>query len=36
MKVATVFVAKSKVQSMLQEEIARLEGADPGRAGGTP
>jgi RNA polymerase sigma-70 factor (ECF subfamily) len=36
MRVATVFVAKSKVRGMLQEEIARLEGADPGRAGGTP
>jgi RNA polymerase sigma-70 factor (ECF subfamily) len=36
LKVATVFVAKSKVQGMLQEEIARLEGADPGRAEGTP
>jgi RNA polymerase sigma-70 factor (ECF subfamily) len=35
-KVATVFVAKSKVQSMLQEEIARLEGAGPGQAEGTP
>jgi RNA polymerase sigma-70 factor (ECF subfamily) len=35
-KVATVFVAKSKVQSMLQEEIARMEGTDPGRAEGTP
>jgi RNA polymerase sigma factor (sigma-70 family) len=29
MKVATVFKAKSKVQRMLREEIARLEGADP-------
>jgi RNA polymerase sigma-70 factor (ECF subfamily) len=36
MKVATVFVAKSKVQRMLQEEMQRLEGADPGRAEGTP
>jgi hypothetical protein len=36
MKVATVFVATSKVQGMLQGEIARLEGADPGRAEGAP
>ena len=36
MKVATVFVAKSKVQRMLQEEMQRLEGAGPGRAEGTP
>jgi RNA polymerase sigma factor (sigma-70 family) len=28
MKVATVFVARSKVQKMLQEEIRRLEGPD--------
>jgi RNA polymerase sigma-70 factor (ECF subfamily) len=28
MKVATVFKAKSKVQKMLREEIARLEGSD--------
>jgi RNA polymerase sigma-70 factor (ECF subfamily) len=35
MKVATVFVAKSKVQRMLQKELQRLE-ADPGRAEGTP
>ncbi len=28
MKVATVFVARSKVQKMLQEEVRRLEGAD--------
>ena len=32
MKVATVFVAKSKVQRMLQEEIQRLEGGDPGQS----
>jgi RNA polymerase sigma factor (sigma-70 family) len=31
MKVATVFKAKSKVQRMLREEIARLDGSDPGR-----
>src|SRR4051794_3197062 len=30
MKVATVFKAKSKVQRMLREQIARLEGSDPG------
>ena len=29
MKVATVFVAKSKVQKMLQEEMQKLEGPDP-------
>jgi hypothetical protein len=34
--VATVFVAKSKVQRMLQEEMQRLEGGDPGRTEGTP
>jgi RNA polymerase sigma factor (sigma-70 family) len=28
MKVATVFVAKSKVQKMLQEEVRRLKGSD--------
>src|SRR5439155_27160197 len=28
MKVATVFVARSKVQKMLQEEIRKLEGPD--------
>ena len=32
MKVATVFVARSKVQKMLQEEVQRLEG--PEREGG--
>ena len=32
MKVATVFVAKSKVQRMLQEEMQRLEGGDPGQS----
>jgi RNA polymerase sigma-70 factor (ECF subfamily) len=26
LKIATVFKAKSKVQKMLQEEVARLEG----------
>jgi RNA polymerase sigma-70 factor (ECF subfamily) len=36
MKVATVFVAKGKVQRMLREEMQRLEGADPGRAEGAP
>jgi RNA polymerase sigma-70 factor (ECF subfamily) len=36
MKVATVFVAKSKVQRMLQEEMQRLERADPGCTEGTP
>jgi RNA polymerase sigma-70 factor (ECF subfamily) len=29
MKVATVFVARSKVQKMLQEEVRKLEGPDP-------
>ena len=29
MKVATVFVCRSKVQKMLQEEIAKLERPDP-------
>ena len=29
MKVATVFVARSKVQKMLQEEVHKLEGRDP-------
>jgi hypothetical protein len=28
MKVATVFVAKSKVQKMIQEELRKLEGAE--------
>jgi RNA polymerase sigma-70 factor (ECF subfamily) len=28
MKVATVFVARSKVQKMVQEEVSRLDGAD--------
>jgi RNA polymerase sigma-70 factor (ECF subfamily) len=31
MKVATVFVAKSKVQKMIQEEVRKLEGRDPER-----
>jgi RNA polymerase sigma-70 factor (ECF subfamily) len=31
MKVATVFVARSKVQKMLQEEVHKLEGRDPQR-----
>ena len=30
MKVATVFVAKSKVQKMIQEELRKLEGAEDG------
>jgi RNA polymerase sigma-70 factor (ECF subfamily) len=30
MKVATVFVARSKVQKMLQQEVRKLEGRDPG------
>jgi RNA polymerase sigma-70 factor (ECF subfamily) len=29
MKVATVYVARSKVQKMLQEEVRRLRGSDP-------
>jgi hypothetical protein len=29
MKVATVFVARSKVQKMLQDEVRKLEGRDP-------
>jgi hypothetical protein len=29
MKVATVFVAKSKVQKMLQEELAKLDNPEP-------
>jgi len=36
MKVATAFVAKSKVQKMLQEEMRRLERAEPDPAEGTP
>jgi hypothetical protein len=28
MKVATVFVARSKVQKMLQEELRKLDGPD--------
>ena len=28
MKVATVYVARSKVQKMLQEEVRRLQGCD--------
>ena len=28
MRVATVFVARSKVQKMLQDEVRKLEGAD--------
>jgi RNA polymerase sigma-70 factor (ECF subfamily) len=36
MKVATVFVARSKVQKMLREEVRKLEGRDPeAREGGT-
>jgi RNA polymerase sigma-70 factor (ECF subfamily) len=31
MKVATVFVARSKVQKMMQEEVRKLEGRDPER-----
>jgi DNA-directed RNA polymerase specialized sigma24 family protein len=29
MKVATVFVARSKVQKMIQEEVRQLEGRSP-------
>jgi RNA polymerase sigma-70 factor (ECF subfamily) len=29
MKVATVFVARSKVQKKIQDEVRRVEGADP-------
>jgi RNA polymerase sigma-70 factor (ECF subfamily) len=36
MKVATVFVAKSKVQKMLQEEVRRLRGSDAEGAEGSP
>jgi RNA polymerase sigma-70 factor (ECF subfamily) len=36
MKVATVFVARSKVQKMLQEEMQRLENAGPEPAEKTP
>jgi RNA polymerase sigma-70 factor (ECF subfamily) len=36
MKVATVFVARSKVQKMLQEEVSRLEGVDGTEGGATP
>ena len=36
MKVATVFVARSKVQKMLQEEVCKLEGRDPERREGGP
>ena len=36
MKVATAFVAKSKVQKMLQEEMRRLERAEPDPAEGMP
>jgi RNA polymerase sigma factor (sigma-70 family) len=36
MKVATVFVARSKVQKMLQEEVRKLEGRDPERREGGP
>jgi RNA polymerase sigma factor (sigma-70 family) len=36
MKVATVYVARSKVQKMLQEEVRRLQGADPGVSEGSP
>ena len=36
MKVAAVFVARSKVQKMLREEVRKLEGRDPeAREGGT-
>jgi RNA polymerase sigma-70 factor (ECF subfamily) len=31
MKVATVFVARSKVQKMIQDEVRKLEGRDPER-----
>jgi RNA polymerase sigma-70 factor (ECF subfamily) len=36
MKVATVFVAKSKVQKMLQEELHKLESPDPSDQRGSP
>jgi len=36
MKVATVFVAKSKVQRMIQEETQRLEGPDQESSEGAP
>jgi RNA polymerase sigma-70 factor (ECF subfamily) len=36
MKVATVFVARSKVQRMIQEEMRRLEQSGPDPAGETP
>ena len=31
MKVAAAFVARSKVQKMIQEEVRKLEGRDPER-----
>jgi RNA polymerase sigma-70 factor (ECF subfamily) len=36
MQVATVFVARSKVQKMLQDEVRKLEGAQEGVTGGSP
>ena len=36
MKVATVFVARSRVQKLLQEEIQRLEDPGPPRPGAYP
>jgi RNA polymerase sigma-70 factor (ECF subfamily) len=36
MKVATAFVARSKVQKMLQEEVRRLEGSDGAGEGKSP
>jgi len=36
MKVATVFVARSKVQKMIQDEVRKLEGRDPERREGGP
>jgi RNA polymerase sigma factor (sigma-70 family) len=36
MKVATVFVARSKVQKMLQDEVRKLEGRSPERREGGP
>ena len=36
MQVATVFVARGKVQKMLQDEVRKLDGATEGVAGGSP
>jgi hypothetical protein len=35
MQVATVFVARSKVQKMLQDEVRKLEGAQERVTGGS-